>query len=105
MSEIECYWGPRQFLLKGSCTDLLRLTPSELQHLGSNSKGTRDIQGEAELSDIWARARGTGFSQTEVLAEVIVPLLSPPPTESADRFHIGVTINLAYTPQPTLVSP
>ena len=38
-------WTPWQFLLEGPCTDLLRLTTSELQHGGNRLKGTRDIQG------------------------------------------------------------
>ena len=38
--------------------DLLRLTPSELQHWGSSLKGTSGIQGETEVSGIKARAGG-----------------------------------------------
>ena len=68
--------------------DLLRLTPSESQHLGSSPKGTRDIQGGTEVSDVTVRAGGAAFSQTEVLAEVIVPLLRHPPTEPASGCHI-----------------
>ena len=30
LKETEGFWSPRQFLLKGSCIDLLRFTPSEL---------------------------------------------------------------------------
>ena len=36
-------WIPRQFLLKGPHTDLLRLTPAELQRQGSSLKVTTGI--------------------------------------------------------------
>ena len=58
--------------------------PVSIQCWSSSWKGTRDIQGETELSDLGVgRVRRTAFSQTEVPAEAIVPLLSPPSTESA----------------------
>ena len=38
--------------------DLLRLTPSELQHQGSSLKGTRGKQGGTEVSDIKVGAEG-----------------------------------------------
>ena len=64
--------------------DLLRLTPSELLLWGSSLKDTRDIWGGPELSGIRMRMkRGAAFSQTEMLAEVIVPFMSPLPTEPA----------------------
>ena len=77
--------------------DLLRFTPSELQHGGSSLKGTRDIWGGTELSSIRERTGGVAFSQTEVLAEAIVPLMRPSHTEPAN------SINLAHTACPTLV--
>ena len=48
LSEMGGFWNPRQFLLKGLCTDLLRLTPSELQLRDRSLKGTRDIWGVTE---------------------------------------------------------
>ena len=30
------FWSPRQFLLKGPYKVLLRFTPSELQHMGTD---------------------------------------------------------------------
>ena len=50
------FWSPRQFLLKGPCTDLLGLIPSELQHGVSRLKVMGDIQGGTELPSIRARA-------------------------------------------------
>ena len=86
--EMEGFWSPRPFLLKGLHTDLLGLTPSEFQCWGSSLKGTRGIWRETELSGIKARAGGAAFFQTEVQPEAIVPLMSPPPTEPAGRHHI-----------------
>ena len=64
--------------------DLLRLTPSELLLWGSSLKDTRDIWGGPELSGIRMRMkRGAAFSQTEVMAEAIVPLMSSPCTKLA----------------------
>ena len=54
----------------------------------SSSKDTRDIQGGPKLSGIKAKVEGAAFSLTEVLAEAIVPLLRPLPTESASGQHI-----------------
>ena len=68
--------------------DLLRLTPSELQHCGSSLKGARDTWGGTELFGTRMRAREATFSQTEVLAEAIAPFLRPPPTELVDGHHI-----------------
>ena len=42
-------------------TNILRLTPSELQHWGSSLKGTSGIQGGTEVSDIKAEAGGQLF--------------------------------------------
>ena len=85
------------FLLKGLLIDLLRLTHSELQHWDTSSKGTKDIWGETELSDIKVMAGGAAFSHTKVLAEVIVPFLTPPPTEPSGRCYSWVSISLAKT--------
>ena len=68
--------------------DLLRPTPYELQHWGSSSKGTTVISGGNKLPSRRERAGGAAFSQTEGLAEAIVPLMSPPPIERADGYHI-----------------
>ena len=39
-------WIPRQFLLKGPCTDLLRVTSSQLHSQGCPVEGTRETGGE-----------------------------------------------------------
>ena len=62
-------------------------SPPMSQHWGNSSKGTKDIQGGTELSGIDGTAGGAAFSQTKVLAEAIVPFLSPPPTETEGRNH------------------
>nr|KAF6425249.1 hypothetical protein HJG59_009292 [Molossus molossus] len=54
--------------------DLPRLTPSGLQLRGGSLKGTRDILGKTKLFGIGEAA----FTGTKVLAEAIVPLVSPP---------------------------
>lgn len=55
------------------------LTHFELQHWGSNSKSTRDIQEGTELSSFTVRKlEGVDFSWREELAEAIVSWLSPP---------------------------
>ena len=74
------------FLLKGPHTDLLTdgLTCSEPQSWDSSLKAARDKQKGIELSDLRARAGGAAFSQTEVLEEAIVPLLSPPTIQHID---------------------
>ena len=73
--------------LKGQYGDLLRFTLSELQHRGS-SKSVRDIRGGNESSGIRARAGGIAFSQTELLAEVIVLPISPLATDLIDGRRI-----------------
>ena len=75
-------------LLQGLHMDLLALTPSELQHWASSLKSTRDIQGGSEFSGIRMRVGGTDFSQTEVLAEEVVPFLSLPHIEPAGGYQI-----------------
>ena len=57
--------------------DQLRLIFSELQLWDSSSKGTRDIWRGIEVSDNRMKAGGAGFPQREVLAEALVPFLSP----------------------------
>ena len=52
MEDRDCS-NPRQFLLKGSHTDLFELTPSELQSQGSRFKG---MWGRTKLSTIRVRA-------------------------------------------------
>ena len=46
------------------------------------------------MSGFKVRARGKALSNTEVLAEAIVPFLSPPPV-STSRHHIRVSFSLA----------
>ena len=58
LSEMEGNCIPSQFLTKGPHMDLLRLTPSELQHGGSSSKGMLDIWGRSKLSAMRVTARG-----------------------------------------------
>lgn len=67
------------FPIKGSCTDPLTdsLTQSELQCWGSSLKDARDIWKGTELSGLRTRTGREAFSQTEVVAEAIFPLLSP----------------------------
>ena len=74
------FWSLRQLLLKSLCMDLLKLTPFELQQRGGRLKGTRDIQGGTELSGIRVRAGVNILPHRK--AEAIVPLLSPPLTET-----------------------
>ena len=52
---------PQAVPLKGPCTDLLGLNPSEFQHRSSRLKGIRDIWGGTELSGIRTRAGGGSF--------------------------------------------
>ena len=61
--------------------DLLRLTPSELQHRGRSLEGTSGIHGGPEVSGTKTAAGGQHFSQIERWAEAIVPFLSPSSTE------------------------
>ena len=91
------------FLLKSPSTDLVVPTCSELQHWGSSLTGTRDIQEGTEVSGIRVRIGGVAFSMTEVLAEAVVPLLSPPLTELAGGHRIWISMNLGSTVLPTLV--
>ena len=65
-------------LLKEPHMDLLndRLTCSELQHWCNSSKGPRHIQRGIKLSGFRARDGGAAFSQTEILVDSVVSLLS-----------------------------
>ena len=85
--EDENFWSPKQFLLKGLCTDLLGLTPSELQQWGSSLKVTRHIQEGNELSSIMMRFVGVTYSQTEVIPEPIFPLLSLRPQSQQQALY------------------
>lgn len=71
------------FLLKRAQDRLtVRLTCSDLQHVGSSTKGTRDIQGASEMPGFRVKAGGAVFSQLEVLAESIhCSLVDPSPTQ------------------------
>lgn len=63
--------------------DLLGITCYDLQHWYSNSKGTRDIQGEIEVPGIRMKDVGETSSQTEVMAVTIVLFLGPPQNQQA----------------------
>ena len=52
------FWNPKQLPLENPHTDLLRHTPSELQHQGSSLKGTSSIKGGNEVSGIKVGAGG-----------------------------------------------
>ena len=68
----------QEFLLKGPQIDLLRFTPSEFQHLGATQKAP--VTPEEELKCLASGQELQGqLSQTDVLAEAIVPFraLSP----------------------------
>lgn len=75
--------GPRPALLANG------LAPSELQCWGSGSRGSRDVQGGAEVLGFRTRAGGAACSQTEVQAEATVPLLSPPRSQPTDTGAIN----------------
>ena len=55
--------------------------------LGQQLERHQEHTGGTELSGIGVRSEGAAFSQTEVLAEAIVLLLSSP-TDSVGRHHI-----------------
>ena len=66
--------SPKQFLLKNPHTNLIRLTPSGLQHWDSSLKGTSGRQGGMEVSgESW----GTAFSQIERQEGAIVLFSEP----------------------------
>lgn len=79
-------WDRRQLklqalLLKSLQMALLiaRITGSELQFWDSSLKGALwDVWGGTKLSDLRVRAREAIFSQTKMLTDFIVSLLSPP---------------------------
>ena len=97
LSETGGFWRPREFLLKGLHTVLLRFTPSELQHWGSSSKSTRDIQEGTELS---------GIRAIKVLAEAIVLFLRlPSPQGQQVECRIRDSINQTHSAHPVLVIP
>ena len=63
---------------------------------GSNSSAgaaVRGILGRTELSGFRAKAGKATFSQTKMLAEAIVPLLSPPPPSCRCRQALYLSLN------------
>ena len=75
---------PKQFPLKNPCTDLFRLTRSELQHWGSSLKAP--VAHRKELMCLASRRElESAFFQTERQAEANVLFLSPLPTEPQSR--------------------
>ena len=75
--------------------DVLTLILSERQPWDSNSKGMRNIWRGTELPGIGVRTMGVGgFSQTEELADAIVPLTIPPSQSwqvcTVSEFHLPV---------------
>lgn len=76
----------RDTALKGP---VQRRTHSTLWHRGSRSKSTRNKVGGTQLTGSRGRGKrgrgrgGAALSETEVLADVIVPLLSSPPSQPA----------------------
>ena len=75
------FWSPKQCLLKGLFEDLLRFTPSELQHWGSSLKGTSGIQGGAGVSGIKVKG-GDSFLPGRKAGRGHFPFLNPPHTET-----------------------
>ena len=61
LNETEGSWSPRHSSER-ACTDLVGLSPSQLQHSVRNLIGTRDIQKGAEFAGIGARVGGASFS-------------------------------------------
>ena len=74
------FWSPKQFHLKNPHMNLLRLTPSDLQHQGSSLKGTSGIQGGTEVSGIKAGAGGSFLTDRKV-GRGHCPFLNPLPTK------------------------
>ena len=95
-------WGSRQLLLSGrTCTwTYLHSLPLSSSERAAAWKAPETWEG-IELSSIRVRAEGAAFSQTEMMAEAIVLLQSPLPTEPAGKHHIWDSINLAHTVAPS----
>ena len=73
---------------------------------GSSLKGIRDIWGGNQWFRIREKTRKEAtFFQTEVRAEAIVPLMSPPPTEPEWGSYIWDFINQDRTVCPAIVIP
>ena len=83
-------------LLKCLHTDLLGLTPSELQHGGSRLKGIRDIQEGTELSSIRMRVqeRDNGLCPLFCLGESCPPALTLMPDTSGPPCMLLVPFKL-----------
>ena len=86
---------PKQFLFKNPHTDLLILTPSELQHWGSSLKGPSGVQ--EELKCLAARQElGNSFLSDRKVGRDHCPFSKPSPTEP-HRPQAGA---LSETPSP-----
>ena len=100
------FWNPKKFPLKAPQMNLLRLTPSELQHEGSSLKGTNGIQGETEVSDIEVGV-GEQLSPTQKGGQrpsSFFWTLSHKATEPAGWCHFWDSSKLANTVFPALDS-
>ena len=98
------FWSSKQFPLKNSHMDSLRLILSELQHQDSSLKGTTGIQGGTEVSGIKAGAERQ-YSPDRNVGKGYCPFSEPSPhrtTELAVRCHIWDSNNLANTVWPSL---
>ena len=101
------FWSTKQFLLNIMHMDLLRLTPSELQHWGSSLKGTSDIGGGTEVSGVKVRAGGQ-LSPRQKGGQRPLSLSWMPPyktTEPAGGCYLWDSIKLAKTVCPALEMP
>ena len=99
------FWSPKQFLLKNTHTDLLRLTPSELQHHGSSLTGTSGIQGGTEVSGLKVRAGGQLSLRQKGRQRPLSLCWTLPHTVPAGGCYIWDSINLANTVCPILEIP
>ena len=85
LKEMVGFWDPRQFLLKGPCMNLLRLTSSELQCWGSRLKGTRDIRGKLNYL-IWGWGLwGGSFLPERSAGRGHYSFAEPPPNRASSR--------------------
>ena len=72
------FLSPRQFLLKGPCTDLLSLTPPKLPHEGSRLKGIRDYREELS-SPASGQELGAAFSRQKCWQKPLFLFWALPP--------------------------